>query len=121
MHELLRAALIGAGEEPLANPLQPAGNRKLLFQLGDLGAQHGEVVELLFQLGLLGHEPFKFLFQEAFLALGRGQLALGLFDLRGQVRDGGAEINGLLVQRLILRLQFGDLGVALGRFLLAGS
>ena len=58
--------------------------------------------------------------RKPFLALGRGQLALGLLDLHGQIRDGGAEINGLLVQRLILRLQLGDLGVAFGRFLLAG-
>jgi len=78
--------------------------------------QDGQVVELAFQLGLLGHEAFEFLVQEALLAFGRGQFPLGIFDLGGQIGDGGAEINGPLVKRLILRLQIGDLDVAFGEF-----
>ena len=120
LHEPLCALLFGAGEEAVANPIQAAGDGELLFELGNLRAQDRQVVELPFQLRLLGHEALELLFQEAFLAFGRGQLAFGVFDLRGQVGDGGAEVDGLLVQRLVLRLQLGDLGVALGGLFLAG-
>jgi len=45
---------------------------------------------------------------------------LRLFDLGGQIGDGGAEINGLLIERLVLCLQSAILAVALGGLLLAG-
>src|SRR6266850_2085391 len=120
LHQLLRAFLFSAGKQAITNPFDAARNREFFPKLGYLRFEDSNVVELLLELGLLRDETLKLFFEISFVVLGCCELSLGVGNLNVQVRDGAAELRGLLIQGLILSFEIGDLCIALLEFLFSG-
>ena len=86
LHELLRALLVGAGKETLADPVQAAGDVQLFLELVDLGAQDGQSLNWRSSSAFSAIRPLEFLFEKRLVAFGGGEFLLGVGDLRFQIR-----------------------------------